>query len=61
MLNAWGGAVFDSLMRWLPECAKLPQRANLFEDVREAMPRHDGLFVASDAGPVTDPEGNRCE
>jgi endonuclease/exonuclease/phosphatase family metal-dependent hydrolase len=32
----------------------LPQRANLFEDVRGALPRHRGEFVASDAGPVYD-------
>ncbi len=30
----------------------LPQRANLFADVSEVLPRHQGLFAASDAGPV---------
>jgi endonuclease/exonuclease/phosphatase family metal-dependent hydrolase len=34
----------------------LPQRANLFDDVRAALPRCRGEFVASDAGPVYDPQ-----
>lgn len=33
---------------------QLPQRANLFDDARRLLPRHQGLFVASDAGPVYD-------
>lgn len=32
----------------------LPQRANLLADVRSRLPRHHGLFTASDAGPVQD-------
>lgn len=36
----------------------LPQRASLFEDVSKLLPRHSAYFVASDAGPVTDPDGN---
>lgn len=32
----------------------LPQRANLLGDVRARLPRHHGLFTASDAGPVQD-------
>jgi len=31
----------------------LPQRANLFNDVRRLLPEHEAMFVASDAGPVT--------
>lgn len=31
---------------------ELPQRANLFDDVRTELPRHQGVFAASDAGPV---------
>ncbi|MBM2620569.1 endonuclease/exonuclease/phosphatase family protein [Actinoplanes sp. LDG1-06] len=30
----------------------LPQRADLFGDVRAALPRHQALFLPSDAGPV---------
>jgi len=36
----------------------LPQRANLFEDVRAALPRHQAMFLASDAGPVSDGGGS---
>ncbi|MDL4814446.1 endonuclease/exonuclease/phosphatase family protein [Actinomadura opuntiae] len=32
----------------------LPQRANLLADVRSRLPRHHGIFTASDAGPVQD-------
>lgn len=35
----------------------LPQRANLFADVQRLLPRHQGWFVASDAGPVLDGNG----
>ncbi len=82
-LNAWGGAMFDSLNAWLPGCGadvlclqevtrtpglegwttfsdaerELPQRANLFDDVRRALPRHQRQFVASDAGPVVGGDG----
>jgi endonuclease/exonuclease/phosphatase family metal-dependent hydrolase len=82
-LNAWGGAMFDSLVEWLPRCGadvlclqevtrtpgldgwtrfsdgerQLPQRANLFDDVRRSVPRHQAHFVASDAGPVVDSDG----
>ena len=31
---------------------RLPQRANLFDDVRLVLPRHRADFVASDSGPV---------
>ncbi|WP_308250168.1 endonuclease/exonuclease/phosphatase family protein [Sphaerisporangium fuscum] len=82
-LNAWGGAMFDELARWLDTCGadilclqevthtagaggwtrfddaerSLPQRANLLDDVRSLLPRHHGLFTASDAGPVRDDGG----
>ncbi|HEX7134408.1 MAG TPA: endonuclease/exonuclease/phosphatase family protein [Iamia sp.] len=35
----------------------LPQRADLFDDVRTALPGHQGSFLASDAGPVADGDG----
>jgi endonuclease/exonuclease/phosphatase family metal-dependent hydrolase len=35
----------------------LPQRADLFDDVRSLLPDHEGAFVACDAGPVLDPQG----
>lgn len=82
-LNAWGGAVFDTLAGWLPRCGAdvlclqevtrtpglggwsrfddgertLPQRADLFDDVRAALPRHQGAFLTSDSGPVLDGDG----
>lgn len=34
----------------------LPQRADLLADVRSRLPRHHGLFSASDSGPVHDHE-----
>ncbi|WP_157963926.1 endonuclease/exonuclease/phosphatase family protein [Actinocorallia populi] len=34
----------------------LPQRASLLADVRARLPRHHGLFTASDSGPVHDSE-----
>jgi endonuclease/exonuclease/phosphatase family metal-dependent hydrolase len=37
----------------------LPQRANLFDDVRTLLPDHQAMFVASDAGPVEDDTGAR--
>lgn len=37
---------------------QLPQRANLFDDVRSALPRYQARFLASDAGPVVDGDGN---
>jgi endonuclease/exonuclease/phosphatase family metal-dependent hydrolase len=37
----------------------LPQRADLFHDVRAALPRHQALFLASDSGPVQDEAGGR--
>ena len=83
-LNAWGGAMFDALIEWLPRAGadvlclqevtrtpgvggwtrfsdgerQLPQRANLFDDVRCALPRHQARFLTSDAGPVVDGDGN---
>ena len=35
----------------------LPQRANLFDDVRALLSRHHAMFTASDAGPVRAPDG----
>jgi endonuclease/exonuclease/phosphatase family metal-dependent hydrolase len=35
----------------------LPQRADLFDDVRRLLPGHQALFDASDAGPVADDLG----
>ncbi len=35
----------------------LPQRANLFDDVRALLPDHHAIFVASDSGPVFDDTG----
>ncbi|WBB96883.1 endonuclease/exonuclease/phosphatase family protein [Solwaraspora sp. WMMA2080] len=37
----------------------LPQRANLFDDVRAVLPRHQAFFLTSDSGPVTDGTGAR--
>jgi endonuclease/exonuclease/phosphatase family metal-dependent hydrolase len=37
----------------------LPQRANLFADVRQLLPAYQGFFVPSDAGPVHDHAGGR--
>lgn len=37
----------------------LPQRANLFNDIATLLPNHQGIFVASDAGPVWGPEESR--
>jgi endonuclease/exonuclease/phosphatase family metal-dependent hydrolase len=37
----------------------LPQRADLLDDVRGALPRHQAVFVASDSGPVHDSGGGR--
>ncbi|WP_088315008.1 endonuclease/exonuclease/phosphatase family protein [Kineosporia sp. R_H_3] len=37
----------------------LPQRADLFDDVRGLLPRHRGFFAASDCGPVDDADGTR--
>ncbi|WP_433833223.1 endonuclease/exonuclease/phosphatase family protein [Actinoplanes sp. CA-015351] len=82
-VNAWGGALADELLGWLPGigadvvCLQevtrtpglggwtrfddgeraLPQRADLFDDVRGVLPRHQGIFVASDSGPVLDDGG----
>ncbi|WP_245972799.1 endonuclease/exonuclease/phosphatase family protein [Actinoplanes lutulentus] len=84
-VNAWGGALADELLGWLPGadadvvCLQevtrtpglggwtrfddgeraLPQRADLFDDVRGVLPRHQGIFVASDSGPVVDDGGTR--
>lgn len=38
---------------------RLPQRANLLDDVRQILPTHQAVFVASDAGPVYDESGSR--
>lgn len=35
----------------------LPQRANLFDDVSRLLPQHLASYVASDAGPVSLPDG----
>jgi endonuclease/exonuclease/phosphatase family metal-dependent hydrolase len=37
----------------------LPQRASLFADVREVLPDHQALFLASDSGPIHDEHGRR--
>ena len=37
----------------------LPQRADLLDDVRGALPRHQAIFVAGDSGPVHDGSGAR--
>lgn len=37
----------------------LPQRANLFDDVRAVLPGHQAFFLSSDSGPVTDATGVR--
>jgi endonuclease/exonuclease/phosphatase family metal-dependent hydrolase len=37
----------------------LPQQADLFQDVRTMLPGHNGLFVASDTGPIRDSAGKR--
>lgn len=37
----------------------LPQRANLFADVADLLPGHDGRFRVSDSGPVSDANGRR--
>lgn len=82
-LNAWGGALADDLLKWLPDCGadviclqemtrtpgltgwtrftdgerSLPQRADLVDDVRGVLPRHQSIFVTSDSGPVQDDTG----
>ncbi|GAB3843121.1 endonuclease/exonuclease/phosphatase family protein [Dactylosporangium cerinum] len=84
-VNAWGGALSDELVAWLPRseahvvCLQevtrtpgltgwtrfedgertLPQRADLLDDVRVALPRHQAIFLASDSGPVHDGTGGR--
>ncbi|BBH69733.1 metal-dependent hydrolase [Actinoplanes sp. OR16] len=84
-VNAWGGALADELLAWLPASGadvvclqevtrtpglagwtrfadgerSLPQRAGLFDDVRAVLPRHQGIFLASDSGPVHDDAGGR--
>ncbi|WP_229074904.1 endonuclease/exonuclease/phosphatase family protein [Actinoplanes sp. DH11] len=84
-VNAWGGAMCDDLLAWLPGSGadvvclqevtrtpgltgwtrfddgerSLPQRADLFDDVRGVLPRHQAIYVASDAGPVHDAGGAR--
>ena len=45
--------------RFRDEERSLPQRADLFADVAALLPRHQGQFVASDAGPVLDRAGIR--
>ncbi|MBU2667042.1 endonuclease/exonuclease/phosphatase family protein [Actinoplanes bogorensis] len=37
----------------------LQQRADLYDDVRTALPRHQPIFLASDSGPVHDDSGAR--
>jgi hypothetical protein len=37
----------------------LPQRANLLADVRTVLPRHQPMFLTSDAGPVETSDGHR--
>lgn len=35
----------------------LPQRADLFADVKHVLPEYQGQFLASDSGPITDADG----
>lgn len=49
--TATGWTRFDDAER------SMPQRADLMTDVRSRLPRHNGLFCASDSGPVRDHEG----
>lgn len=35
----------------------LPQRADLFADVRNVLPEYQGQFLVSDSGPITDADG----
>lgn len=84
-MNAWGGALADELVGWLPRSGahvvclqevtrtpgitgwtrfddgerSLPQRADLFDDVRRALARYQAIFVSSDSGPVHDESGAR--
>lgn len=84
-VNAWGGALGDELLAWLPAAdadvaclqevtrtpglrgwtrfddgeRSLPQRADLLDDVRGALPGHQPIFVAFDSGPVRDQHGTR--
>lgn len=84
-VNAWGGAMADELLAWLPGSGadvvclqevtrtpglggwtrftdgerELPQRADLLDDVRGVLPRHQGIFLSSDSGPVHDNSGVR--
>jgi endonuclease/exonuclease/phosphatase family metal-dependent hydrolase len=86
-LNAWGGAVFEALIDWLPRVnadvlclqevtrtpgrdgwttfddgqRRLPQRAHLFPDIADTMPDHQGIFAASDAGPVEADDAMHCQ
>lgn len=39
----------------------LPQRADLFADVADLLPGHEGHFLASDSGPVTDEDGQHWQ
>lgn len=84
-VNAWGGALSDDLLKWLPDSGadvvclqevtrtpgltgwtrfadgerSLPQRADLLDDVRGVLPRHQAIFLAGDSGPVHDETGGR--
>lgn len=45
--------------RFADDERSLPQRADLLNDVRGVLPRHQAIFVASDTGPVHDDQGRR--
>lgn len=52
-------AALDGWTRFEDGERTLPQRGNLFGDIASLLPDHQGVFVASDAGPVWDEEGCR--
>ena len=45
--------------RFVDADRSLPQRADLFGDVPGLLTRHQGAFLASDSGPISDGEGER--
>lgn len=50
----------DGLQGWVTyadDDRTLPQRADLFADVADRLPRHQGTFLTSDRGPVTGTDG----
>ncbi|WP_108666164.1 endonuclease/exonuclease/phosphatase family protein [Euzebya rosea] len=43
--------------RFVDADRSLPQRANLFDDVAALLPHHQGTFLTSDSGPISDDRG----